>query len=123
MVEPDDKLLGFGSPDTESAYDPYGSEPETQSRIEAPGLPNTPVPPREESDFNGFGVRIPEVFPLTVIDRSGDFPAELSEARNLQRLQRASVAGWIRRRSPNDRDVLGRHPQFYLRDRTGAFGA
>jgi hypothetical protein len=60
---------------------------------------------------------------LTMIDQSGDFPAELSDARNLLRQQRASVAGWIRRRSPSDRDILGRHPQFYIRDRTGAFGA
>jgi hypothetical protein len=123
MVEPDEKLLGFGSPDTESAYDLYASEPEPQSRIEAPEIPNTLVPAREESDFNGFGVKIPEVVPVTVIDQSGDFPAELSEARNLLRLRRASVAGWIRQRSPKDRDILGRQPQFYLRDRTGAFGA
>ena len=123
MVEPDDKLLGFGSPDNESAYDLYGSEPEPPSRTEAPEIPNPLVPAREESDCNGFGVKIPEVVPSTTIDQSGDFPVELSEARNLQRLHRASVAGWIRRRSPNDRDILGRHPQFYTRDRTGAFGA
>src|SRR5271170_7373525 len=119
MVKLDDNRAGDDSSDTEPAGQLLGSDAPPQSQIEERSPPKTPVAAQEESDLNKFGAWQREAVPFTVIHEPGQLPAELGEVRDMLRSLRASVAGWVRQRGPQDREILGRRPQFYARNRTG----